>query len=143
MDQAGIDEYDMYGVSGLSSSPNSSSGMTADILSSPSAESYGQFGEQYDYADAAPLPYGYVGGTTTLGIVATQGQSATTQRASRQRQQNLQKKKKDMERKRAQRSDDEKSFKKICELLKIPARPKKTLVRRSEYLCIHIFISSE
>ena len=143
MDQAAIDEHNSlqgnYEVSEswLSSSPNSSSEMTADMLSSPSTEPYGQFGEQHDPADAALFSPGQVGGTTTLGVVATQGQ-----RPSRQRQQNLQKqmkKKKDMERKRAQRFDDEKSFEKICKLLKIPARPKKTLIRRSEYLCIYIF----
>jgi hypothetical protein len=141
MEQAVIDNHispqDIYGVSGLSASPVSSSETTADILSSPSTDSYGQTGEQDsdDYADAMSFPRRQVEGTTLgLVVVETQGQSATTQKAPRKRQQNLQKqlkKRKDMERKRAQRFDDGKTFEKICELLKIPARPKKTLVCRS------------
>jgi hypothetical protein len=109
--------------------------ISSNILSSPSTESYGQSGEQDDYPDATSFPCGQVEGTTLgLVVVETQGQSAPTQKAPRKRQQNLQKqlkKRKDMERKRAQRFDDGKTFEKICELLKIPARPKKTLVCRS------------
>ena len=109
--------------------------ISSDILSSPSTESYGQSGEQDDYPDATSFPRGQVEGTT-LGLVVmeTQGQSVVTQKAPRKRQQNLQKqlkKRKDMEWKRAQRFDDGKTFEKICELLKILARPKKTLVCRS------------
>ena len=141
MELAGIDSHsspqDICGFSGLSASPpaESYSEISSDILSSPSTESYGQSGEQDDYPDPTSFPRGQVEGTTLgLVVVETQGQSAPTQKAPRKRQQNLQKqlkKRKDMERKRAQRSDDGKTFEKICELLKIPARPKKTLVCRS------------
>ena len=46
-----------------------------------------------------------------------------------------------MLRKRDQRSDDRQQFARICELLEIPLTPKKTLARRSEYPCIHLFMS--
>jgi hypothetical protein len=135
MEQAGIDNHNLP-QDGFSASPESSSEMIDDISSSPSAESepYAQSEVQDDYADATSFPRGQVEGST-LGLVETQAESVTTQRASRQRQQNIQKqikKKKDMERKRAQRFDDGQTFKKICELLKISPRPKKDLVRRSE-----------
>lgn len=103
-------------------------------LSSPPAdsESPAQSEVQDDYADATSIPRGHVEGTT-LGLVETEAQCATTQRTSRH--QDLQKqikKKKDMDRKRAQRFNDGQTFKKICELLKIQPRPKNTLTRRSE-----------
>ncbi len=53
------------------------------------------------------------------------------------------KKRKDMLRKRDQRADDRQYFARICELLEIPASPKKTLARRSKYPCIHLFVSLE
>jgi len=43
------------------------------------------------------------------------------------------KKRKDMLRKRDQRSDDRQDFARICDLLEIQLGPKKTLARRSEY----------
>ena len=51
------------------------------------------------------------------------------------------KKNRDMLRKRDQRADDRKQFKRICELLDISLSPKKTLANRSEYPCIHVSIS--
>jgi hypothetical protein len=51
------------------------------------------------------------------------------------------KKRKDMLRKRDQRADDRQHFARICKLLKIPLSPKKTLTQRSEYPCIHLFMS--
>jgi hypothetical protein len=88
--------------------------MIVGTLSLPLAESHTQFGVQDDDADASSFH------------VATQGQSATTQRQT--------KKEKDLVRKRIQRRDDKKDFAKICELLNIKLGPKKTLVHRSECL---------
>lgn len=141
MERTGIDNHDsppgVYGVSEFCASPASSSEMSQmTALSSPSAESesYAQSEVQDDYADATSFPRGQVEGTT-LDLVETEAQCAPTQRTSRQRQQNLQKqikKKKDMNRKRAQRFDDGQTFGKICKLLKISPKPKNSLVRRSE-----------
>jgi hypothetical protein len=46
----------------------------------------------------------------------------------------LTKKEREMLRKRAQRLNDIREFRKICELLEIQEGPKNTLVHRSEYL---------
>jgi hypothetical protein len=51
------------------------------------------------------------------------------------------KKRKDMLRKRDQRAEDRQHFAEICELLEIPLTPKRTLAHRSEYPCIHLFMS--
>ncbi len=51
------------------------------------------------------------------------------------------KKRKDMLRKRDQRADDRNHFAKICALLDIQLNPKNTLARRSECLCINLFMS--
>jgi hypothetical protein len=76
---------------------------------------------QDDYAAASSFSYR----GTTLSLVATRKKQT--------------KKEKDMVRKRVQRSDDGRHFARICELLEIPLNPKKTLVRRSEYLCVCLF----
>jgi hypothetical protein len=131
---------DIYGGSGVSASPDSSSSIIANASSSSSTELYAQSGIQDDYVIATSFSHGQVDGTI-LSLAATQPQrqSTTTQKALRRRQQKQRKRVRDMERKREQRSDDDQYFAMICELLEIELSPKNTLVRRSEYLCIHLF----
>jgi hypothetical protein len=111
MEQAEIENYntlsppqDIYGDSGFSAPPESSSTMIAGSLFSPLAGSYTQFGVQGDYADA--FPQGQVEGTT-LSLEAAQGQSEGVVR------------------KHDQRFDDEQDFAKICEPLDIQLKLKK------------------
>ncbi|KAF8471008.1 hypothetical protein DFH94DRAFT_770701 [Russula ochroleuca] len=108
---------DIYGASGVSASPESSS-----------AELYAQSGMQDDYAGTT-FPRGQVDGTT-LSLAGTQRQSTTMQKAFRKGQQKQRKKVRDMVRKREQRSDDDQHFVMICGLLGISYKPKNTLVRR-------------
>ena len=129
---------DIYETSGVSASPESSSAMIAGTSSSSSAELYAQSGMQDDYVGAKSFPHEQVDGTTR-SLAATQRQSTTMQKALRKRQQKQRKRVRDMERKREQRSDDDQYFAMICELLDIKLSPKNTLVRRSEYLCFHLF----
>ena len=129
---------DIYETSGVSASPESSSAMIAGTSSSSSAELYAQSGMQDDYVGAKSFPHEQVNGTTR-SLAVTQRQSTTMQKALRKRQQKQRKRVRDMERKREQRSDDDQYFAMICELLDIKLSPKNTLVRRSEYLCFHLF----
>ena len=127
---------DIYGGHGVSASPESSSSMIANASSS-STELYAQSRMQDDYVGATSFPRGQVD-STTLGAT-TQRQSAATRKTFWKRQQKQRKNERDKVRKRIQRSDDDQYFAMICELLDIPLGPKNTLVRRSEYLCIHLF----
>ena len=62
---------------------------------------------------------------------------ATTQEASLERERRAQvKKERDKARKQIERSNNERDYLRICELLDIPYAPKNTLVNRSECLCI-------
>jgi hypothetical protein len=129
---------DIYGGSGVSASPDSSSSMTANASSSSSTELYAQSGIQDDYVGTTSFSHGQVDGII-LSLAATQQQNAATRKKVWKRQQKQRKNERDKVRKRIQRSDDDQYFAMICELLDIPLGPKNTLVRRSEYLCIHLF----
>lgn len=128
-----------YGVPVLPSSapPESSSTMIAGSSTSLSAESYTQPGVQDGYADLTSFPLGQVGNTSG-DFVATQGQIATAQEASFSRARRIERKKEmDKARKRVDRSNDDQDYERICELLNISLRPKKTRAHRSECLWIH------
>ena len=124
-----------YGVPVLSSSapPESSPTMIAGSSTSLSAESYTQPGVQDDY-DLTSFPLGQVG-STSEDFVTTQGQIATAQERSFSRARRIQRKKEmDKARKRVDRSNDDQDYARICELLNISLRPKKTRAHRSECL---------
>ncbi len=126
---------DIHEVSVPSDAPRS------DALPSLRVRSYTPSGMQVigDSADAPSSPSRQME-AVALSPTATLGQSTSMLRTSRQRQQKQTKQKRDMVRKRVQRSDDSQDLARICELLKIPLSPKKTLARRSEYLFIHLYI---
>ena len=124
-----------YGVPVLSNSapPESSSTMIAGSSTSISAEPYTQPGVQDDY-DLTSFPLGQVG-STSEDLVTTQGQIATAQERSFSRARRIQRKKEmDKARKRVDRSNDDQDYARICELLNISLRPKKTRAHRSECL---------
>jgi hypothetical protein len=130
---------DIHEVSVPSDAPRS------DALPSLRVRSYTPAGMQLvgdsesESADALSSPSRQME-NIALSPTVTLGQSTSMLRTSRQRQQKQAKKKRDMVRKRVQRSDDSQDLARICELLKIPLSPKKTLARRSEYLFIHLYI---
>ena len=147
-----LSPQDIYGVS-MPSAPSESSSHTkfAGTSSSLSVESYTQSGLEDDYAELASFPSTRVEGITDN---AMQGQIATTYEASFSRERKVQRKKVnekarkkatgkarkkelDMERKRADRYEDEQDHEKICKLLNIELKPKNKLAHRSECLCSH------
>jgi hypothetical protein len=125
----------ILGASNDSDLLGSSSTMTADDFSSLYAESDTPSEAQDDYADAMSSS-GEAQSTTNS--VETQGQDANTHEASQQAQRPSTKKEKDKQRKRVQRSEDVEHFTKLCNVLKIPQGPKKTLAYRSEPSSFHI-----
>lgn len=101
----------------------------------PSSELYQhqQSQVQYDYPYATSSTHGQVEGATQSLVVT----HATTQETSMRRERKAQEKKeRDKARKQTERSNDERDYLRICELLDIPYAPKNTLVNRSECLCI-------
>jgi hypothetical protein len=128
---------DIYGACGVYAPPESSYMMNAGTSSSLSPESYTEPGEQDDYADATSFPPGQVEGAA-LNLVAIQGQNATTQEASSQRERKvIEKRERDKARKKIERNKDAQDYAGICELLEIRLTPRNTLAHRSECLCIH------
>ena len=106
--------------------------MIADTLL-PSGDLYQQSQVQDEYLYATSSSRGQVEGTTQNLVVT----HATTQEASSERERRAQvKKERDKARKQIERSNNERDYLRICELLDIPYAPKNTLVNRSECLCI-------
>jgi hypothetical protein len=95
-----------------------------------------QSGAQEDYPHATLSPYEHAE-VATQSPVVTKGQSAITQASQWRFQKAQEKREKDKARKRTQRSSSAQDYEKICNLLKIPLKPKNTIAHRSECLCIH------
>jgi DNA repair ATPase RecN len=129
---------DMFRAFGVSAAPDSSYTMNAGTPSSLSAESCHESGVQIDYANATSFTPGQVEGAA-LDLVAIQGQIATTQEASSERERKiLEKKERDKARKRTERHKDAQDYARICELLEISLTPRSSLAHRSECLYFHI-----
>jgi hypothetical protein len=119
--------WDSEGASGPSDPP----GPTIDALSSPSRDLYPQSRGQDDHPYGTSSHRGQVEGAAQ-NPVATQGQYATTGKASPWHERKVTKKVKDMERKRTDRSNNARDNARICELLNISLAPINTLSNRSE-----------
>lgn len=128
---------DIYRAFGASAVPESPYMMDTGISSTLPAESYPESGLQDGYADASSFLPGQVE-ASTLNLVTTQGQNATAQEASSQRERKiLEKRERDKAKKKIDRDNDAVAYARICELLKISLAPRNTLANRSECLCIH------
>ena len=121
----------------LSSDPQgSSSQMTIDPGFSSSDEQFRLQGYPRS-PNAISFPPGQVQDATQSHVV-TQEQNATTQNASWQREQRVQRKRRrDKERILGVRLNDDQAYTRVCELLDIDQLPKASLSQRSECSCIH------
>jgi hypothetical protein len=131
-----VDHYEAQGASCSSDPPGPSSTTNSDISSSLFGALYSQSGAQDEYPHATLSPNENAE-VAAQSPVVTQGQSASTQASQRRVQKAREKREKDRTRKRTQRSRSMEDYEKICNLLKIPLKPRNTIAHRSECLCIH------
>jgi hypothetical protein len=118
-----VDHLEARGASCSSDPPGPSSATNANVSSSLFGALCSQSGAQDDYPHATLSPHEHAEAAAQSPVVI-QGQSASTQASQRRVQKAREKREKDRARKRTQRSRSEEDYEKICDLLKIPLKPR-------------------